>query len=53
MSYDCKTIQFADNIVIICTHKKISSIIESLQTSLGQIKTWLESLGLELSLSKT
>jgi len=29
--YDCKTVQFADNIVIICSYRNLDSILSSLQ----------------------
>jgi len=48
--YDCKTIQFTDNIVI-TSYKDYHKIINSLQLGFNQI-WWLESLGLELSLAK-
>jgi len=51
--YDCKTIQFADDIVITCSYKDINKIINSLQTGFNRIQEWLCSLGLELSLAKT
>jgi len=53
ISYDCKTIQFADDIVITCTYKDTDKIISSLQAGFNQIQEWLGSLGLELSLAKT
>jgi len=51
--YDCKTIRFADDIVIICSYKDIYGIVNSLQTAFNQIYDWLGTLGLELSLVKT
>jgi len=50
--YDCKTVQFADDILLLCSYKNIDKIIDSLQLAFNQIQLWLETIGLELSLSK-
>jgi len=51
--YDCKAIQFADDIVLICSYKNINKITNSLQLAFNQIQDWLDSVGLELPLTKT
>jgi len=51
--YDCKTIQFADDIVLICLYRDLNKITNSLQEAYNQIQIWVESIGLELSLTKS
>lgn len=53
IQHDCSSLQFADDFVIFSKGKNISEILENLKTSFGNVKRWLSSLGLSLSIKKT
>jgi len=50
---DCKTIQFTDDILLLCSYRDHNKIIDSLQTVFNRIQLWLETIGLELFLTKS
>jgi len=49
---NCKSIQFADDILLLCSHRDMKEITNSLQIAFNQIHSWLYGIGLELSLPK-
>jgi len=51
--YNCKLIQFADDIAIYCSDKYIDNICKVLSVAFDGIDCWLASMGLELSVPKT
>jgi len=51
--YDCKTLQFVDDFVLICSYRDLNKITNSPQLAFNWIQIWLESISLELSLTKS
>jgi len=51
--YNCKLIQFADDIAILCQDKDINRVYSCLGNTFNEINTWLGIKGLELSIPKT
>jgi len=53
ISYNCKLVQFADNIVVFCQNKSFETIYSSLAEAFDKINSWLLSINLKLSIPKT
>jgi len=49
----CRAIQFADDIVVVCSDSDIGKTVRYLGIAFDKISTWLLSLGLEVSTTKT
>jgi len=51
--YNCKVIQFADDIAVLCQDKDVNRVYSSLRDTFDKVNEWLSGMGLELSIAKT
>jgi len=51
--YNCKVVQFADDIVIFCQDKSLNKICSSLSKAFNRMNSWFLSINLELSVPKS
>lgn len=51
--HNCQTIQFADDIAILCQDPKAEHITQSLSLAFMRLNDWLSSINLEISIPKT
>jgi len=51
--YNCRVIQFADDIAVLCQDKIVDRVYSSLGDTSDKMNDWLTSMGLELSITKT
>lgn len=49
----CRILQYADDILLYCSHKNIEIAIDNLETSLNKLHSWLLNHGLNLSPGKS
>ena len=53
ISYSCKLISFADDILVYCSDRNMDVILENLSFSAESINNWLEELNLSISVGKS
>ncbi|XP_036142157.1 uncharacterized protein LOC118645386 [Monomorium pharaonis] len=51
--YNCQTLQFADDIAVVCSDFDTERIKSSLSSAFDKVHTWLRSIGLDISVPKT